>query len=127
MTRSKMSNSILLHPVLPLLAIRVRWYTRANSQNSSVFLFLHSYMIMACCIVFICLLCALRSEIPCRSHCSRIFRSKSLKSLMFSLACNKASVLDQLCTYYFSIYSVVCRNCMIGVSLRAPILETSRT
>jgi hypothetical protein len=52
-----------------------------------------------------------------------ISRSKSLKSPRFSLAGNKASVLEQLCSYYLPIYSVVCRNCMIGVSLRAPMLE----
>jgi hypothetical protein len=31
-------------------------------------------------------------------------------------------IFDQFCTY-FPIYSVECRNCMIGVSLHAPILE----
>jgi hypothetical protein len=49
--------------------------------------------------------------------------SKSLKILRFYLAGNKASVLEQLCTYYISIYYVVHRNCMIGVGLRAPMLE----
>jgi hypothetical protein len=53
--------------------------------------------------------------------------SKSLKSLRFSLVSNKASVLDQLCTYNIPFYFVVCRNCMIGVSLCAPMLETTRT
>jgi hypothetical protein len=38
----------------------------------------------------------------------------------------KASILDQLCTYYLSVYSVACRNCMIGVSLHEPMLETTR-
>jgi hypothetical protein len=56
-----------------------------------------------------------------------IFKSVFLRSLRFSVAGKKASVLDQLCTYYFPIYSVVCRNCMIGVRLRAPMLETNRT
>jgi hypothetical protein len=45
-----------------------------------------------------------------------ISRSKSLKSPRFSLPGNKASVLDQLCTYDIPIYSVVCRNCLIGVN-----------
>jgi hypothetical protein len=57
------------------------------------------------------------------SRCLRISKSKSLLNPRFSLAGNKASVLDQLCTYYLDVYSIVCRNCMIGVSLRAPVLE----
>jgi hypothetical protein len=32
-----------------------------------------------------------------------------------------------LCTYYIHVYSVVCRNCMVGVSLCAPILDSTRT
>jgi hypothetical protein len=50
-----------------------------------------------------------------------------LKSLRFSLVSNKASVLDHFVPIIFSIYSVVCRNCMIGVTLHAPMLETTRT
>jgi hypothetical protein len=53
---------------------------------------------------------------------SRISRNKSLKNLRFSLAGNKASVHEQLCTYYPPVYSIVRKNCMIGVSLRAPML-----
>jgi hypothetical protein len=34
----------------------------------------------------------------------------------------QASVLEQHCTYYLLVYSVVCRNCMVGVTLRAPML-----
>jgi hypothetical protein len=49
--------------------------------------------------------------------------SKSLKSPRFSLAGNKASVLDQYCTNYLPVYSIVCKTCMIGVSFRAPMLE----
>jgi hypothetical protein len=56
-----------------------------------------------------------------------ISRSKSLKNPRFSLVSNKASVLDQLFTYCFPVYSVVYRNCMIGVTLCAPMLETTRT
>jgi hypothetical protein len=52
---------------------------------------------------------------------------KPLKSLRFSLVGNKASVFDHFVPIIFPIYYVVCRNCMIGVSLRAPILETTRT
>jgi hypothetical protein len=44
-------------------------------------------------------------------------------NLSFSLERNKASVLDQLCTYYLPGYSIVCRNCMIGVSMHTPMLE----
>jgi hypothetical protein len=43
------------------------------------------------------------------------------------LAGNKASVLDQLCTYYVPVYTVVCRNCMVRVSLCTHMLETTRT
>jgi hypothetical protein len=57
------------------------------------------------------------------NRCSRISRSKSLKCPRFSLAGNKANVLDRLCTYYFPVYSIVCRKCIIGVSLRTPMLE----
>jgi hypothetical protein len=32
-----------------------------------------------------------------------------------------------LCTYCVPVYSIVCRNCMIGVSLCTPMLETTRT
>jgi hypothetical protein len=46
-----------------------------------------------------------------------------MKNLRFSLAGNKASVIDQLCTDDIPIYSVVCKNCMIGVSSCAPMLE----
>jgi hypothetical protein len=80
--------------------------------------------VIVCCIIFTCLLCGLRLEFLCRSYCSRIFRSKSFKSLRFSLAGN--CPLSH-CTYYSPIYSIVCRNCMIVVSLRAPMLETTRT
>jgi hypothetical protein len=45
----------------------------------------------------------------------------------FSLAGNKASVLDHFLPIIFPIYSLVCRNYMIGVSLRTPMLETSTT
>jgi hypothetical protein len=55
------------------------------------------------------------------------FQDKPLKSLMFSLAGNKAGVLDHFVPIIFPIYSVVCRKCMIGVSLHAPMLETTRT
>jgi hypothetical protein len=49
--------------------------------------------------------------------------SKYLKILRFSLVGNKESVLEQLCTYFLPIHSVVYRNCIIGVSLCAPMLE----
>jgi hypothetical protein len=51
---------------------------------------------------------------------------KHLKILTFYLAGNKASALDHFVPTIFPIYSVVCRNCMIGVSSRAPMLETTR-
>jgi hypothetical protein len=49
-----------------------------------------------------------------------------LKNLRFFLAGNKASVLDQLCSYDILVYSVVYRNCMIGISLREPMLGTTK-
>jgi hypothetical protein len=39
-----------------------------------------------------------------------IFKSKPLKIMSFPLAGNKASVLNQLCTYYIPIYSVELEN-----------------
>jgi hypothetical protein len=55
------------------------------------------------------------------------FQEQVFEEPKVSLAGNKASVLDQLCTYYCPVYSIVCRNCMIGVSLCAPMPETTRT
>jgi hypothetical protein len=53
--------------------------------------------------------------------------SKSLKSLRFYLVGNKASVFDHFAHIIFPIYYVVCRNCMILLCLRAPMLESTRT
>jgi hypothetical protein len=80
-----------------------------------------------CCIVFIwSIMCfALGNFGP--EPLFEDFLEKSLKSPRFFLAGNKANVLDQLCTYDIHVYSVVYRNCMIGISLRAPMLETTRT
>jgi hypothetical protein len=135
-TNSRTSLEPPKKTMLPLKAYRAHiFWSKAsffvilapNSHNSSLFILMHSYITIVCCIVIICLLCALCYKSSCQIRSSRVFRSKSLKRPRFSLAGNKASVLDQLCTYYISVYYVVCRNCMIGVSLRAPMLETIRT
>jgi hypothetical protein len=55
------------------------------------------------------------------------FQEQVFEEPKFSSAGKKASVLDQRCTYNILVYFVVCRNCMIGVSLRVPILEITRT
>jgi hypothetical protein len=49
-----------------------------------------------------------------------------VKNLRFSLAGNKEVSLINFVPI-FLVYSIVCRNCMIVVSLRAPMLETART
>jgi hypothetical protein len=50
----KLLKPISFDPELPSV-----WFLCPNSQNSSLFLFLHSYILLGCCIVFIYLLYAL--------------------------------------------------------------------
>jgi hypothetical protein len=56
-----------------------------------------------------------------------VFQEQVFEEPEVFLAGNKASVRDQLCTNHITVYYVVYRNCMIGISLRTPMLGTIRT
>jgi hypothetical protein len=51
------------------------------------------------------------------------FQDQAFEESRFSLRSSKATTLDHFSAYHFLVYCVVYRNCMIGVTLRAPMLE----
>jgi hypothetical protein len=53
----------------------------------------------------------------------KTFKMKYTRTPIFSFQGNEASLLDHFVPIIFPIYSVVCGNYMIGVSLHTPMLE----
>jgi hypothetical protein len=51
------------------------------------------------------------------------FQDQAFEESTVFLWSSKASALDHFCAYHFLVYSVVCRSCMIEVSLCVPVLE----
>jgi hypothetical protein len=86
----------------------------------SILAFIHNNYLLHCIYLFI--VCFVLGN-PISEPLFEDFQEQTFKESEVFLAGNKGSALDQLCTYYIHVYSKVCRNCMIGVSLHTPMLE----
>jgi hypothetical protein len=51
------------------------------------------------------------------------FQDQAFEKSQFFFAEQQDKCPCSFCAYYFLIYSIVCRNCIIGISLHAPMLE----
>jgi hypothetical protein len=89
--------------------------------NSSFILCIH--LTHVCCILLTDCICFVLDNAMPEPFFEDFHDQAFEESQFFSLWSSKASAIDHFCAYHFLVYSVVCRNCMIGVSLRAPMLE----
>jgi hypothetical protein len=108
--------------------LRSAWFLCPNSLNSSPFLFLHSYITnyLLHCIYFLSIVClALGNSML--EPLFKDFQEQVFKEYEVFFSGQQGKCPWSLCIYCVPIYYVVCRKCMIGVSLHTPMLETTRT
>jgi hypothetical protein len=107
--------------------LRFAWFLCPISQNSLLFLFLHSYIkncLLNC--IYLSIMClALGNSVP--EPLFEDFQEQAFEESEVFFSGQQGKCPWSLGTYWFPIYSVVCRNFMIGVNLHAPMLETTRT